>query len=56
MQHKDGLCCLFGFLDANDLAAEVNELCVMGVDFDVIQNSTVFGVDAVYLNLLACSF
>ena len=44
------------FLGANDLAADVNELCVMGVEFDVKQNSTVLGVDAVYLNILACSF
>ena len=47
---------LLNFVGANDLAAEVNELCVMGVEFDVKQNSTVLGVDAVYLNILACSF
>ena len=47
---------LLDFLGANDLAAEVNELCVIGVEFDVKQNSTVLGVDAVYLNILACSF
>ena len=47
---------LLDFLGAYDLAAEVNELCVMGVEFDVKHNSTVLGVDAVYLNILACSF
>ena len=46
---------LLDFLGANDLAAEVNELCVMGVEFDVKQNSTVLGVDAVYLNVFARS-
>ena len=47
---------LLDFLDANDLAAEVNELCVMGVEFDVKQSSRVLGFDAVYLDILACSF
>ena len=47
---------LLDFLGANDLATEVNELCVMGVEFDVKQNSTVLGVDGVYFNILASSF
>ena len=47
---------LLDILGANDLAAEVNELCVMGVEFDVKQNSTVLGVDGVYFNILASSF